>query len=398
MPKKFIVIGASAASVSFMTKLRSFDQESLIICFSGESYLPYNRCFLADFLTHEKSMQDLELKPEHFFKENKIDLRLQSWVTQINKEEKYVVVDGKREPYDYLFIGIGTKAFVPPIKGIDLQGVFMFHTLADINQIDHFIQKHSPSSALVIGAGINGIEAVSALVDRHIKVTLVDSLQSIMPLHVESDVALFIEDRMIQAGVTVVKGQKVINLLSSDQQHVTQVMLENGDVIAANCVIFATGNRLHSDLIIQTGLVTLNGSLQVNSSMQSSDPFIFAGGDICAAIDMVSKEYVRSATWSDAMLQGLIAATQFSDKPRIYPGVVGMRDSYFFGLDFYACGKTIQLGDCKVITRFGQDFAHFFYITDDLLQGFVLIGRVEKLATYRTLYLTQQAVSIELFE
>ncbi len=393
MTKKFIVIGASAASMSFMAKLRSFDTESEIICFSGENYLPYNRCLLADFMTEEKTFADILLKPAQFFKEYAITLRLQTWITQINRQEKVVVCqNGHEESYDYLFVGTGTYPFVPPIQGNNLPGVFSFHAFADVDALDTFIHDERPKNVIVVGAGINGIEAAHALVERGLHVTIVDMFDQIMPLQVDSQAAAFIQEQMVKQGVVVVKGQRVVALETRQKKSVGRVVFESGACMPTDCVVFATGCRLNSKLVQDADLATQFGSLVVNDQMQTSDLFIYAGGDICRAKDMVTGDVVQSVTWSDAMLQGLTAATQLSDAPRKYPGIVGLRDSYFFGYEFYGCGQTTDVEMFDVVQVHTKDFLHKFYLFDGVLQGFILIGNVTNVGKYKTMYMTKQKI------
>lgn len=392
MNRKIVVIGASAASIGFIAKLRSFDTQSKIICFSGETHIPYNRCLLADFVTQEKDAVDLQLKPEEFFLQHDVDLRLNSWVTAIDRDNKFVTVNEEQESYDYLFVGIGTKPFIPNIPGTDLVGVFGFHTLADVDNLNNFLDEHRPKTAIVIGAGINGIEAASALVDRGVKVSIIDIHSFIMPLQVDEKTARYIETVIKDAKVALYKGQKVTEIQTRNRTVVGRIKLESGAFIPTDCVVLATGSRVNSDLIKNAGLDMIEGSIVVNASMQTSDQFIYAGGDICIAPDIVSKELVKSVTWSDAMLQGLTAATHLSDAPRAYPGIVGMRDSKFFGYDFYACGNTTDTEMFDVVEQHKKEYLHKFYLFDGVLQGFVLLGNVENLSKYRTYYLTQQVV------
>ncbi len=392
MNKKIVVIGASAASISFISKLRSFDTQSQVVCFSGEKTIPYNRCLLEDFVSQDKDFTQLQLKPEQFFQEHNVDLRLSSWVAAIDKELKMITVNGEQESYDYLFIGTGTSPFIPKIAGTDLLGVFGFHNFDSVDRLDKFIQDRMPKNAVVVGAGINGVEAASALVSRGLNVTVVDLYDAVMPLQVDKKVARYIETLMKDAGVTIFKGQKVVGLQTRTKDTVGRVEFESGAFLPTDCVVLATGSRVNSSLVESAGLETQQGSLLVNDRMQTSDPFIFAGGDICIAQDIISKELVKSVTWSDAMLQGLTAATQLSEKPRLYPGIVGMRDSEFFGLEFYACGETTDVELFEVIEVRKKEQLHVFYLFDNQLQGFVLIGNVENLAKYRTFYLTQSLV------
>ncbi len=399
MSKKIVVIGASAASMSFMAKLRSFDATSEIICFSGENYLPYNRCLLADFMTEEKTFQDIVLKPAEFFNDHAITLRLQTWVTKINRQEKFVVCqNGNEESYDYLFIGTGTYPFIPQIPGNTLPGVFNFHAFADVDMLDTFIHDERPKNVIVVGAGINGIEAAHALLERGLHVTVVDMFDQIMPLQVDKHAAAFIEQTMIHLGVVVMKGQRVVALETRQKKSVGRVVFESGACIPTDCVVFATGSRVQSGLVSQADLHTEFGSLVVNDQMQTSDPFIYAGGDICTTKDMVTGDIVKSMTWADAMLQGLTAATQFSDTPRKYPGILGMRDSYFFGYEFYGCGQTVDIDLFEVVQIHTKDFLHKFYLFDNVLQGFILIGNVTNVGKYKTMYMTQQKIEqIDLF-
>ncbi len=393
MHKKIVVIGASAASMGFISKFRSFNTTDTIICFSAESSLPYNRCLLADCLVQEKDFEGIQLKSDNFFADHHVDLRLHSWVSAINREEKYLTVNGQQESYDYLFIGIGTSPFIPKIPGVDLQGVFGFHTYASVAQLDTFLQHRKPQHAVVVGGGINGIEVTSALVDRGVTVTLVDLYDTIMAQQVNPSTAMYIENLAQHAGVTIMKRQKVVSLQSRDQSVLSRIQFASGAYLPTDCVVLATGSRPNSSLIEQAGLATQEGYLLVNAAMQTSDAAIYGGGDICMVPDMVSKELVKSCTWADAMLQGLTAATQFSDAPRSYPGAVGMRDSEFFGKEFYACGQTVDTELFEAITIKNDDYLHVFYLFDQQLQGFVLIGNVEKIGYYRTLYITAQCVT-----
>lgn len=389
MNKKFVVIGASAASIGFISKLRSFDKDSQIICFSGEKSRPYNRCFLADFVTEEKDFEDLALKPESFFDDNQVDLRLDTWVTSINREDKTISYgDGQTESYDYLFVGTGTRPFYPNIEGLDMPEVFGFHNFEDVEKLHQFLDMNQVKTAAVVGAGINGVEAVSSLVDRGLQVALIEMGPSAMPGQVDKKTAQFIEKLMKHHNVVTYFNQSV-SAIEEHNDKISRIKLSSGAYLSIDCVVFATGNSINTDLIEKAGLELFEQSLRVNNALQSSDPVIYAGGDICAAPDMVSKDVVRSATWPDAMLQGLCAATQFSDKPRAYPGVVGMRDSYFFGMQFYACGSTVEADGIQVVEKGKKDWMHRFYLKDGCLKGFVLCGNADRLADYKRMYMTQ---------
>ncbi len=391
--KKIIVVGASAASIAFIAKLRSFDQESEVICFSGESHVPYNRCFLADFLTGEQTEQQLHLKPNDFFEKNKIDLRLNSWVKKIDPLNKKVQVGDHFFDFDYIFLGMGCRPFVPTfLQNIQMSGIFTFHTLFDMQKIQKFIAQHQPKSVVVIGAGLNGVEAVSSLVDLKMSVTLIEAASTILPGQVDVPVADWVVNQMQQLGVRVMLGQKVVAVDHKENQ-IASVTLDDGVIISTDMVILAAGSVVNSELLHETGIELRNGSVVVDHYLKTNFEHVLAAGDLCLVPDMVSKKLTRSATWSDAMLQGLCAATSLSLMPRVYPGMLGLRDSYFFGVDFYACGQTIGHDESiEVISFVATTAIKFFYVQNSILIGFVLIGDISKLSEYKMWYITKKIV------
>lgn len=390
MSQTIIVIGLSAASMAFITKLRSFDQTSQVIAFSAEKDFPYNRCFLADFLTGDSSLSDIQLKPADFFQKNNVEVYFNTKVTKIDSSNKQIFTDEKSYKYDYLFLGIGTRPCIPSfLQNFDGQGVFTFHTLSDMENISQFIENNNPKSAVVIGAGLNGIEAASSLSSKGISVALIEAQNAILPGQVDQQAAHWLEVMIRRKGLMIIKNHKVVNLCARDG-FVRAVELDSGSKVSCDLVIIAAGSKLNSELLMDTGIELDNGSIIVNQNMQTNISNILASGDICAVADMISKQLTRSTTWSDAMLQGLCAATTLSSAPRSYQGIIGMRDSYFFGKDFYACGQTAGTNSLvKTICKQTEQDLEIVFTQQGILKGFILIGDITRLSELKKIYLTQ---------
>lgn len=130
--KTNIIIGLSAAGIGALTKLRSFDKESRVIAICAEKELPYNKCFLADYVSNNKTEQAVHTKQLSFFTDNNIEVFFDTRVTRIVSEQKAIQLhNGQQLFYDQLFIGTGLTPLVPSLEGVDAQGVFTFQTLAD---------------------------------------------------------------------------------------------------------------------------------------------------------------------------------------------------------------------------------------------------------------------------
>lgn len=390
MAIKFVVVGASAASMAFMTKLRSLDATCEIVCISGEPVMPYNRCFLADRLSGDTSWNDMLLKPEVFFKDHDIALRLGTWVTKIDAVQKMVWVGSEPICYDYLFLGIGTKPHTPsiPMQGV-VDRVFTFHTAGDIATISEFIDTHKPRHMVVIGSGLNGLEAAAALHARGVKVTIIERAEQILSSQVDTTVAQWIAKIFVEQKVTLLL-QRTVVTMTKDQSNRLVLTLDNEQKVYTDGVIGATGSVCHSELLENTDIVLQQGAIVVNEAMKTSNDFVYAGGDICMVRDMVSKQLVKSSTWSDAMLQGLCAATQFGKQPRSYPGAIGLRDSSWFGYDFYACGMTINHdGSYQLLSNITGQTVKRLYVKDGVLKGFVLLGDTSCVGQYKQWYMAQ---------
>jgi NAD(P)H-nitrite reductase large subunit len=390
MSQTIIIVGLSAASMAFIAKLRTLDKDSKIIAFSAEKDFPYNRCFLADFLTGESSLQDIALKPKDFFEQNNIQVFFDRRVDRIDSKNNSVFVQEKQYTYDYLFLGIGTRPFIPPaFKNIVCDGIFTFHTLEDMKKIEAFIKQQNPKSAVVIGAGLNGIEAVSSLIQKGLSVAVIEAQETILPGQVDHQTAGWIADQARHQGVTIIQGKKAVDI-GQEGKTLKAIKLETGTKITTEILVIAAGSALNSELLEGTGIEVEKGSIIVNQHMQTNISNILAGGDICAVPDMMSKKRARSTTWFDAMLQGLCAATTLSKTPRPYQGMIGLRDSYFFNKSFYACGDTAgKSGFLRTTAKKTQYDLEVIFTQNGILKGFILVGDVSRVGDLKKIYLSQ---------
>jgi nitrite reductase (NADH) large subunit len=393
--KKIIVIGTSAASISFIAKLRSFDKESSILCFSADVDLPYNRCFLADFLTNDIDLPGLFLKPESFFAQNNVQVFLNHRAVNFDFAAQKVLIETNHiqtwHGYDYIFLGMGCAPFVPlAFAKAQMAGIFTFHTLSDMQHIDRWIAQQHPKTAIVIGAGLNGVEAASALQTKGVAVTLIEAAAHILPGQLDVQAAEFVTQKAIEHNTSVLVGHKVTGLHSQNNK-IHQVQLDDGRMLGADLVIITAGSIPNTKILQNTGIELTAGLVRVDRYLKTNFDTVFAGGDLCQVSEVLTGLPVRSTTWSDAMLQGLCAATNLSAAPRIYPGIIGLRDSYFFGKDFYACGQTCGHDEqVQVIQNVDAENLKKLYVKDARLVGFVLIGDVSALSQCKQWYVTQQ--------
>ena len=390
MNKTYIIIGTSAAGIGAFNRLRQLDTDSHIICISQEKELPYNKCFLAEYLGKLKPIDSMytikqPLSPSFL---------LGTKVMQLVPDQKKIQLsDGQVLSYDSLFLGLGTSALRPALPGIDAQGVFTFHTLADTINIINYINEKTAKKAVVIGAGLSGLEAADALLAYGLNVTIVEQKDQLLPTHFSAQASAHLEYAMKAYPVSFMPGAKVEEIQTTNGA-ACGVKLSSGKELQADLVIIAIGARPNLSLVQQCGMEIQGGGIATNEYLQTSISDIYAGGDVCQVYDQLTGSKILNGTWPDAMLQGMMAAHAMAGQPKAYQGAAVVVSSAFFGLKFASCGPVNSCGaEYEVFEGMTEQGYHKILLKEGRIQGFLLVGpRLTHLAVLRRLALTKEQV------
>lgn len=383
MSKRYLLIGASAASIGALIKLRQLEPAAQITCVTDQKELPYNKCLLADYVAGQLEAERLSIY-------NKSDENLMfifgKKAISINCAQKTVALnDGTIIPYDCLFLGMGSSAWVPPIPGIGNAGVFTFHTLADAQAILAYAKKNQVKNAVIIGAGLSGLEAADALAKHNLSISIIEKSDQVLPALLTAQAADFLVRIIQNNNVNVCLNTCVREILADTKGQASHVALDSGIMLPAEMVIVATGMRPNIQLAHNAGIAMSEHGIVVNEYMQTSVPDIYAGGDLIQVTDQVSGKPMRSCMWPDAMNQGMHAAFAMAGKPKAYPGPCIIAASGFFGLKFAHAGS----GKGDILQEQGTDFYHEFWLQEGRLAGFQVLGTRHNLGQLRRMLLTK---------
>lgn len=393
--KTTIIIGLSAAGIAALTKLRALDKECRIIALCSEAELPYNKCLLADYLGQEKTEQQVYIRTANFFADNAIEVYFDTKVIAIDTVKQYITcADGKTMPYDQLLISTGLASIIPALQGVDAQGVFTFQTLADTHKILQYLQSQPVKTAVIIGAGLSGLEAADALLSHGIQIHCIEMGAHVLGRQVDHGGALFLEQAFSRCGVQLHMQNKVTEI-TSNQGRVSGVVLQEGEHIAADLVIITVAARVEKGLFENTGLSFEGNGLRTNEYLQTSISTIWAAGDVCAVKDQLTQEFVQSCTWPDAVMQGMVAGSCMAGALQRYPGALIIANSHMLGMDFLSCGPMNLPGrDMRVfLHKTDSSYASFLINDQGLLKGFLMIGSTKGIAAIKRALLMQQLVS-----
>lgn len=394
--KTYLIIGNSAGGLAAMRTLRKLDADATIICISDEAELPYNKCFIADYVAGAKTDQDVITLTQATIAQLNIQMMLGIKVVAIASDNKKVMLaHGNAIAYDMLLIATGSRSVLPPITGlVQAENVVTFATYADAARLHNLIAQQKVRSAVVIGAGLSGLEVADALAARGVNVTVIE--QGMYPLarHVNDGGAQVIAQAMQDAGVTLHTSTAVKEIIYEHERAVA-VVLADGRRIVMDLLVVAAGMRQNSELARDAGIVCDEHGIVVNEQMQTSLPGIYAAGDVIGVYDKLRSQHIASCTWPDAMQQGMHAAHAMHGTPKAYTGADILVSSAFFGLKFVSCGPIDAVPEqYTIVERMQPGMYHRYLVHAGVLKGFILVGATQQLPKLKRALLLQEPIEL----
>ncbi|MBU6457904.1 MAG: FAD-dependent oxidoreductase [Bradyrhizobium sp.] len=299
-PEKIVIVGGGAAGFAAAEMLRRNEFRGSIVMLSNEAAAPVDRPNLSkDYLAGNAPEDWMPLRPDGFYAEAGIDIRLNSEVVAVDAKARHITVAGGNIPYDRLLLATGAEPVRLTIPGADQPHVHTLRTLANSRAI--IAGASGARRAIVIGASFIGLEVAAALRAREIEVHVVAPEQRPMERLLGPEMGDFIRALHEEHGVIFHLGDTVTAI---DGRRAT---LRSGSVVEADLVVVGVGVRPRLTLAEKAGLKVHHGVV-VDRFLESSVPGIFAAGDIARWPDPHSKQNIRVEHWVVAQRQGQTAA------------------------------------------------------------------------------------------
>ncbi|MDM8312232.1 FAD-dependent oxidoreductase [Clostridium cadaveris] len=342
MGKKIVIVGGVAGGASTAARLRRLDESNEIVMFERGPHVSFSNCCLPYHLSGKvEDHEDLVLmKPETFFKQYRIDARVFSEVTEIDRENKEVtvknVVTGKehKESYDKLVLSPGAKAIVPPIKGISDINLFTVRNVVDIAKLNVFIKDNGAKNITVIGGGFIGVEVAENLKEAGYNVTLVEAMDQIMRTF-DYDMVQILHKSLYDNGVNLIVGDKV------DSFEKNLVVLGSGKKVAADAVVMAIGVAPETDLAKKSGLeIGETGAIKVDQNYLTNDRDIYAVGDAVEVFNTLTHSKTKLALAGPAQKEARAVANHIHGIPSRNTGFIGSSCIQVFDFNGASTGLT----------------------------------------------------------
>lgn len=283
--KTIVIIGNGMVSHKFCEKLIAKTTEFKVIVFNEEPIRAYDRVHLTDYFKNTE-IDGLYLSDSTWYEDNNIDLHLNDPIISLDRKQKRVQSkSGIQISYDFIVFATGSAAFVPPIPGIETNGVFLYRTIEDLDQIIAFAPKATKGA--VIGGGLLGLEAAKALVDLGIQQTAVVEFSSrLMPRQIDEMGSKFLQDKLRAFGLTCFLQKSTTKIVG--EQRITGLEFADHTALSCDILIVSAGIKPRDELAKAAGL-TLGprGGIVVDEYMRTSDPNIYAIGECALYNEMI---------------------------------------------------------------------------------------------------------------
>jgi nitrite reductase (NADH) large subunit len=334
----------------------------------GEPRLPYDRVRLSELLASDEHPDALTLRPSEWFADRGVSVVTGQRVARLELERHALELEGAGElPFARLALATGSRPLLPPIPGIDLEGVYAFRGPEDCDAIRSAAASPGVRRAVVIGGGLLGLEAARGIVAQGCAVTVVHLMDRVMERQLDAGAAELLLPRLRELGVEVLLERETVALVGDDR--VQAVRFRGGEELDADVVVVSIGIRPEASLAREAGLKCERG-IVVDDQMRTSMPGVVAVGE-CAEHRGVVYGLV-----APIIEQARVAAATLLDRPGAsYRGSVPSAKLKVAGIDLVAIGAAE--GDSEAISvDLGAGMYRKLVVRDGVAAGAVLLGDI----------------------
>lgn len=314
-----VIAGAGHAGGAVAALLRQYGFDGALTLVGEEAHLPYQRPPLSKgWLQEDMRAGDVALRPAEFYEENRIALRLGCRIAGLERNERLLRLDdGARIHYDRLVLATGCSALLPPVPGADSEGVLTLRGIADAVRLKAALRPDA--RVVIVGGGYIGLEVAASARALGAQVTVVERAERVLARVAHPLVAAFLSRIHSAHGVRIETGRCVARIVAHEGR-VSGVVLDDGRALAAEVVLIGVGGRPNDGLARAAGL-TCDDGVVVDQAARSSDPHIYAIGDVTMRPLPLYQRTARLESVPSALEQARQAASALTGRAAPAPEV-----------------------------------------------------------------------------
>ncbi|MEM8523769.1 MAG: molybdopterin-dependent oxidoreductase [Bacteroidota bacterium] len=386
-PEKIIIVGAGAAAYRFTQTYRELNPNDELVVFSKEAHPFYNRVLLPEYVSEHLTWEQLQKITEKELYEMRVRLHKSTSIEAVNPEEKYVKDSkGITHFYDCLILATGSRPFVPRDVPLHIEGVFTIRHRENADRLKAYLDETGippeEQQVIIVGGGLLGLEIAAALRKVGINITLVQRAARLMERQLDIVASKLLAEDVIERDIPIFFNNEISTIFKEEDE--LSVALKSGRTLQTHAVVYAIGTRPNIELAKEAGLESSRG-VKVNHYLQTSDPDIFAVGEIAEF-----QQNLYGITAAAEQQADCTARYLTGDLTSIYQGSTLMNILKFDDLDLCSIGEVNVPKDDDsyeevVFTDLRERYYKKCIIKNDLLVGAILMGDKTEFAEFRSL-------------
>jgi 3-phenylpropionate/trans-cinnamate dioxygenase ferredoxin reductase subunit len=315
--ERVVIAGAGHAAGQLVASLKQQKFAGQIVLVGDEPYLPYQRPPLSKkYLSGDLPAKRLYVKPASFYDDPQVELRLETRISEINRNRKTLKTNNGDIAYDKLILALGSRVRRLDIEGADLDGVHYLRNIADVDGIRAELQHKK--NAVIVGAGYIGLEVAAVIRQLGLGVTVVEMADRVMSRVVSPEISDFYQIEHTTQGVKL-RLSTGITAFRGDG-HIDAVETADGELIPADFVVIGVGIVPNTELATHADIIVADG-IVVNDQCQTNDPNIYAVGDCTSHPNSIYGRQLRLESVHNAVEQAKTAASNICGKETHYSQV-----------------------------------------------------------------------------
>jgi nitrite reductase (NADH) large subunit len=390
----YVIIGNSFAGIFAAEAIRRSDAEGRIKIVSKEPEHTYSRAMIHELLAGMVAEPLVYLRDADFYEKGRLDAVLGKAATRIDPAGKTVTIDDENVSYDKLLIATGARPFIPPVGGLDAVEYHTLTTMAEAQRLGSATagRKH----AVVLGAGLIGLQCAEALVHLGLHTTCVEMADTVLPMASDEAASAIILSEIEAEGMQVRTDDTIREIIASNGQP-TGCTLGSGEEIPCDLLVIAVGVRADVSLAEDAGIACDRG-IVVDDKMQTNVKDIYAAGDCACGAEIVTGANMALPTIPIASTHGMIAGHNMAGVERVYRGGVPLNALQFGSTQIVSYGfvKDETYADVLTTSDPSQNMYKKIIIKDGQITGALFVKAIDRTGLFR--HLMENKIDVRPFQ
>lgn len=364
---RFLIIGGGIAALAAAGAIRQRNRTGRVTILTEEAVKPYYRPVLPEYMSTDLPAERFFVYDDEWYHRKEVEVRLACRVSGLDTSKRQVTLaDGTRLDYDRLILATGASSLIPALPGADRAGVFSLRNQADADVVKQHLQ--AGQRAIVVGGGVQGVQAVEALARMGLQVSVVEAGDRLMAQQLDPPGSERLQRLLVENGINIYLGLSAAVVLGD--QRVTGIQLSDGHLVEADIVLFAVGFTPNVELARAAGIETDDG-IVVDESMRTSASDVFAAGDVVR----LGERPVGS--WAVALEMGRVAGANAAGDWLEYSPPLVAKLVKVFGQEIFSIGEVnLPPEECRVTEVWDpqENYYKKSFVRDGILVGVIMMA------------------------